>query len=109
MGPVEDPDFAKQNDRNSAARPLTDIPTKLLKQGFNVPPRQAAAYGSGEDQLKRWCFRFIQAWYCISVPGVTSCYRLPVISSLDTDNSLLADAANHGLRIRDRALLRAWL
>ena len=52
MGPVEDPDFAKQNDRNSAARPLTDIPTKLLKQGFNVPPRQAAAYGSGEDQLK---------------------------------------------------------
>ena len=109
MGPVEDPDFAKQNDRNSAARPLTDIPTKLLKQGFNVPPRQAAAYGSGEDQLKRWCFRFIQSWYCISVPGVTSCYRLPVIGSLDTDNSLLADAANHGLRIRDRALLRAWL
>ena len=52
MGPVEDPDFAKQNDRNSAARPLTDIPTKLLKQGFNVPPRQAAAYGAGEDQLK---------------------------------------------------------
>jgi hypothetical protein len=49
---VEDPDFAKQNDRDSAARPLTDIPTKLLKQGFNVPPRQAAAYGTGEDQLK---------------------------------------------------------
>ena len=49
---MEDPDFAKQNDRNSAARPLTDIPTKLLKQGFNVPPRQAAAYGAGEDQLK---------------------------------------------------------
>ena len=76
MGPVEDPDFAKQNDRNSAARPLTDIPTKLLKQGFNVPPRQAAAYGSGEDQLKRWCFRFIRIWYCISVPGVASCYQL---------------------------------
>ena len=52
MGPVEDPDFAKQNDRNSAARPLTDIPTKLLKEGLDVPPRQAAAYGSGEDQLK---------------------------------------------------------
>jgi len=49
---VEDPDFAKQNDRNSAARPLTDIPTKLLKQGLDVPPRQAAAYGTGEDQLK---------------------------------------------------------
>ena len=52
VGPVEDPDFAKQNDRDSAARPLADLSTKLLKQGFNVPPRQAAAYGSGEDQLK---------------------------------------------------------
>ena len=52
MGSVEDPDFAKQNDRDSAARPLTDIPTKLLKQGFDVPPRQGAAYGTGEDQLK---------------------------------------------------------
>ncbi len=52
MGPVEDPDFAKQNDRDSAARPLTDIPTKLVKQGFDVPPRQAAAYGTREDQLK---------------------------------------------------------
>jgi hypothetical protein len=52
VGSVEDPDFAKQNDRNSAARPLTDIPTKLLKQGLDVPPRQAAAYGTGEDQLK---------------------------------------------------------
>jgi hypothetical protein len=49
---VEDPDFAKQNDRDSAARPLTDIPTKLLKQGLDVPPRQAAAYGTREDQLK---------------------------------------------------------
>ena len=49
---MEDPDFAKQNDRDSSARPLTDIPTKLLKQGFDVPPRQAAAYGTGEDQLK---------------------------------------------------------
>ena len=49
---MEDPDFAKQNDRDSAARPLTDIPTKLLKQGFDVPPRQAAAYGTREDQLK---------------------------------------------------------
>ena len=49
---MENPNFAKQNDRNSAARPLTDIPTKLLKEGLDVPPRQAAAYGSGEDQLK---------------------------------------------------------
>ncbi len=49
---MEDPDFAKQNDRDSASRPLTDIPTELLKQGFDVPPRQAAAYRKGEDQLK---------------------------------------------------------
>jgi hypothetical protein len=41
MGPVEDPDFSKQNDRDSAARPLADIPTKLLKQGLDEPPRQA--------------------------------------------------------------------
>ena len=52
VGSVEDPDFAKQNDRDSAARPLTDIPTKLLKQGLDVPPLQAAAYGTGKDQLK---------------------------------------------------------
>ena len=52
MGSVEDPNFAKQNDRDSAARPLADIPTKLLKQGLDVPPRQAAAYGTGVDQLK---------------------------------------------------------
>lgn len=49
---MKDPDFAKQNDRDSAARPLTDIPTKLLKQGFDVPPRQTAACRSGKDQLK---------------------------------------------------------
>jgi len=52
MGSVEDPDFAKQNDRDPAASPLAHLPTKLLKEGFNVPPRQTAAYRSGEDQLK---------------------------------------------------------
>ena len=49
---MENPNFAKQNDRNSAARPLTDIPTKLLKEGFDVLPLQAAAYGTRKDQLK---------------------------------------------------------
>ena len=66
---MEDPDFAKQNDRDSAARPLTDIPSKLLKEGFDVPPRQAAAY-TGREKISsrvRWCFRFIPAWYCHSV------------------------------------------
>jgi hypothetical protein len=49
---VEDPDFAEQNDRDSAARSFAYLPNKLLKKGFDVPPRQAAAYRSGEDQLK---------------------------------------------------------
>ena len=49
---MEDPDFTKQNDRDAAASPLAYLPTKLLKQGFNVPPRQATVYRSGEDQLK---------------------------------------------------------
>ncbi len=52
MGSVEDPDIAKQNDRDAAASPLAYLPTKLLKQGFNVPPLQAVAYRSGEDQRK---------------------------------------------------------
>ena len=52
MGSVEDPDLAKQNDRDAAASPLAYLPTQLLKQGFDVPPRQTAAYRSGEDQLK---------------------------------------------------------
>jgi hypothetical protein len=46
VGSVEDPDFAKQNARGSAAHPLTDITTKLLKQGLDVPPRKAPASAS---------------------------------------------------------------
>ena len=77
MGSVEDPDFAKQDDRDSAARPLTDIPTKLLKQGFDVPPRQAAGYGTREDQLKGvLVLPFDSAWYCPSVPVAASGQRL---------------------------------
>jgi hypothetical protein len=49
---VEDPDSTKQNDRNSAARPLTDFATKLMKQGLDVPSRQVGANGTGEDQFK---------------------------------------------------------
>ncbi len=44
---VEDSDFAKQNDSDSAASPLAYLPTKLLKQGFNVSQRQRAAYQIG--------------------------------------------------------------
>jgi hypothetical protein len=49
---VEDPDFTKQNDCNSAASPLTSLPAKLMKQGFDVPSQHAAAYRSEENQLK---------------------------------------------------------
>ena len=49
---MEEPDFTKQNDRYSAAGPLTDFATMLLKQGLDVPSRQGAAYGTGEDQFK---------------------------------------------------------
>ena len=52
VGSGEDPAFAKQDDRNLAARPLTDTPTKLLKQDLDIPPRQTAAYRTGQDQPK---------------------------------------------------------
>ena len=74
---MEDPDFAKQDDRDLAARPLPDIPTKLLKQGFNVPPRQAAAYKTGEAQLKgALVLPLHSSWHCPSVPVATSGQRL---------------------------------
>ena len=73
VGSVEDPDFPKQNDRDQATRPLTDIPTKLLNQGFDVPPRQTAAYGTREDQLKDALVLSLRSnIYCFSVPGVAS-------------------------------------
>lgn len=80
---MEDPDFAKQNDRDSAARPLTDIPTKLQKQGFNVPPRQAAAYGSGEDQLKG---ALVLPLHPTMVLPLGTSRRIRAAVLLDTDN-----------------------
>ena len=52
VGSVEEPNFAKQNDRYSGARLITDFATKLMKQGLDLPSRQGAAYGTGEDQLR---------------------------------------------------------
>jgi hypothetical protein len=74
-GACENPDFAKQNDRNSAALPLTDIPTKLLKQGLDVPPRQTAAYGTGEDQLKGALVLPLD-FVIILPPGASQSFRL---------------------------------
>ena len=52
VGSVEEPDFTKQNDRVSGARLITDFATKPMKQGLDVPSRQGAAYGTGDDQFK---------------------------------------------------------
>ena len=74
---MKDPDFAKQNDRDSAARPLTDIPTKLLKQGFKSLQGKLPLTGREKISSRvRWCFRFIHAWYYLSVPGATCGQRL---------------------------------
>jgi hypothetical protein len=45
---MEETDFAKQNDRDLAARPLSEIATKLLKQGFNVSPGLRFSRGGTE-------------------------------------------------------------
>ena len=45
---MEETDFAKQNVRDLAARPLSDIATKLLKQGFNVSPGLRFSRGGTE-------------------------------------------------------------
>ena len=59
---MEDPDFAKQNDRDSAARPLTNIPTKLLKQGSMSLHGKLPLTGREKISSRvRWCFRFIPA------------------------------------------------
>jgi hypothetical protein len=70
---MEDPDFAKQNDRNSAARPLTHIPTKLLKQGFDALHGRLPLTGREKISSRmRWCFRIIPSWYCLLVPVAAS-------------------------------------
>ena len=66
-------DFVKQNDRNSAARPLTDIPTKLLKRASMSLHGRLPLTGRERISYRvRWCFRFIPEWNCFSVPGAAS-------------------------------------
>jgi len=60
MGSVEDPDFAKQNNRDPAASPLAYLPTKLVKQGLKAPHGKLPL--SGREKISsrvRWCFCFI--------------------------------------------------
>jgi hypothetical protein len=80
---VEDSNFPKQNDRDPAARPLTDIPTKLLKQGLDILPRQATAYRTGEDQLKGALVLPLHS-IMVPLPGTRRGF-------LDTDNAEWAD------------------
>jgi len=49
---MKDPDLSEQHDCNPAASPVADLRPKLHKQGLDVSPRQIAAGGAGENQLK---------------------------------------------------------
>jgi hypothetical protein len=50
---VEDPHLAKQDNRNTAAFTLTDVPAKLLEERDEVSPRDTAADRPDEDQIER--------------------------------------------------------
>ncbi len=84
VGSVEDPVFAKQNDRDSAACPLTDITSKLLKQGLNVPLPEGCCLRDGRKSDLRCAggsalfHRYTVPWYQTQFPGN---------GLLDTDNA----------------------
>jgi hypothetical protein len=52
MGPVKDPHLAEQHNSNPAPGPFANFRSKLHKQSFNIPPRQAAADRPSKDQLQ---------------------------------------------------------
>jgi len=73
VGSVEDPDFAKQNDRNSAARPLTDIPpSSWNRASISLHGKLPLTRREKISSRVRWCFRFIPEWYCRAVPNAAS-------------------------------------
>lgn len=49
---MKNPHLSKQHNSNTAARPFADLATKLQEKSLDIPPGQAAADGSREDQLK---------------------------------------------------------
>ncbi len=51
MRPVENPDFAKQVNRDTAASALFNFSPKLCKQSLNIPPLDIATCRSGENQF----------------------------------------------------------
>lgn len=48
---MKNPHLSKQHNSNTAARPFADLATKLEERSLDIPPGQAAADGSREDQL----------------------------------------------------------
>jgi hypothetical protein len=53
------------------------MPTKLLKEGFYIPPGKLPLTGWEKiSSSVRWYFRFIPIWYGISVPDVASSQQL---------------------------------
>jgi len=66
--------FTKQADPTwvvNGLSSLSNLTAKLLKKGFNVPPRHAAVNWSGEDQLK--CALVLPLHPSIVLPIGTSC------------------------------------
>jgi hypothetical protein len=51
MGPVKNPNLAKQNHRHSTAFALTDFRTQFSKQRFDVALLHVGAHRSGKDQF----------------------------------------------------------
>ncbi len=82
---MENPGFAKQNDSDSVSRLLPDIPNKLLTEPINIPPRQAAAYGTVGAQLKGELELPLQAG--IELPPRTD-GRIRSAGLMDMDNGM---------------------
>jgi len=81
IGSMEDPVFAKQNDRDSAARPLTDFATE---KGLQSPSAASCRLRVGRRSAKG-CAGASASFQL----GTASRYQmwLPVNGFLDTDNA----------------------
>jgi len=61
---VEDPDFAKQNDRDSAAHlSLTSPPRPWNRASTSLHGKLPLTGREKISSRVRWCFRFIPLWH----------------------------------------------